>query len=361
MKSVLFLLPIRTANFLFVLLWLALHLAPTLSFTPTTLPFRTEGTLVALHATPMSTPMSTPMHRNIIVLSHNVSQNVADGFFDINNLLTGRVDVLARCVNSALWVSNGIRKDTTIFLMLFPHNVTIEIQGEHIRGLNPDERTTALYLQRTLLLGSSKRRMNINMNGAEQGQAHDAQQGQGQGPPIKKTKHENDGRPTTVNPHKPGSRSKSEKRDLRLARKAREAMLRRIHASDNSDVPPQGFKLHLDDTLEGRLAHLKNYSNGPILMLNEIGEPLSDVMMSINKDRQINTDNATTCSTGTGTVTGNAETTTLIIADQIGYDANDEKLLSENKDVTKVSLGPLSLLTSQCITITHHYIDTHRL
>lgn len=306
----------RSTNSLFVLLWLALQLKPTFPFAPTLRKtVRSEGTLVALNAI---------MHRNIFVLSHNVSQNVADGFFDVNNLLTGRVDVLARCVNSALWVSNGIRRDTSVFLMLFPHNITIEIQGEHIRGLNPDERTTALYLQKTLLLGSADSRSR-----REKAQL------------ISIKEQEQSGRPETVNPHKPGSRSKSEKRELRLARKAREAMLRRIQASDNSTTPPQGFTLHLDDTLEGRLKHLKDHSNGPILMLNEIGEPLWDVMASEEHNYNGN---------------GKKETT-LILADQIGYDASDEKLLTENKAVTQVSLGPLSLLTSQCITITHHYID----
>ncbi len=91
--------------------------------------------------------------RNIIVLCHNVSQDVADGIFDVNNLPKGRIDVLARCVTSALWVSNRIRTDTTLFLVLSPQNMTIEVQGSRVRSLTPDERTMALYLQRTLWCG----------------------------------------------------------------------------------------------------------------------------------------------------------------------------------------------------------------
>ena len=41
----------------------------------------------------------------------------------------------------------------------------------------------------------------------------------------------------------------------------------------------------------------------------------------------------------------------------MGYEASDEKMLTEHDAVREVSLGPLSLLTSQCITITHHYLD----
>ena len=55
--------------------------------------------------------------RNVVVLSHNVSQHVLDGHYDVNCLLTGRVDVLCRCINSALWVSKGIRKNTTMYLL----------------------------------------------------------------------------------------------------------------------------------------------------------------------------------------------------------------------------------------------------
>ena len=79
-----------------------------------------------------------------------MSHDVAHGIFDVNNLPKGRIDVLARCVTSALWVSNRICTDTTLFLMLSPHNITIELQGSCVRSLTPDERTVALYLQRTL-------------------------------------------------------------------------------------------------------------------------------------------------------------------------------------------------------------------
>ena len=108
------------------LLWLLNIVLPTFPFSPT----RIVGTPTRRNNLPVF-----PAHRNIVVLSHNVSQDVADGLFDVNNLLTGRVDVLTRCVNSAIWVSNGIRKDTSVFLMLFPQNITIEIQGDKICGL----------------------------------------------------------------------------------------------------------------------------------------------------------------------------------------------------------------------------------
>jgi len=56
-------------------------------------------------ATDISDTFTTHHQRNIIVLCHNVSQDTADGIFDVNNLLKGRIDVLARCITSSLWRS----------------------------------------------------------------------------------------------------------------------------------------------------------------------------------------------------------------------------------------------------------------
>ena len=268
-------------------------------------------------------------HRNIIVLSHNVSQDVADGIFDVNCLLSGRVDVLLRCVNSALWVSNGIRKDTTIFLMLFPHNITIEIKGSLVSGLNPDERTMALCLQRTLLAGDKSDTMKLTTGDSRRNVE------------LLRLQEKQHGRPSRINPNKPGSLPNSEKRTLRAARKQREAMIRRINRS-NGDTLPLGFTLYSDDSLNARLEHvIGEYEGCPILMLNELGDPLSEVLQE--------------------TISGRAKkkpvTTTVILGDQMGYEASDEKMLTEHDAVREVSLGPLSLLTSQCITITHHYLD----
>ncbi|KAL7528419.1 hypothetical protein ACHAXR_004909 [Thalassiosira sp. AJA248-18] len=266
--------------------------------------------------------------RNIVILSHNVSNDVASGYFDVNTLLTGRIDVLARCVNSALWISNGIRKDTSVFLMLFPHNVTIEVRGQEVTGLNPDERTMALCLQRTLLSGNTNSLLQLEW-----------------------LREKDLKPPDTVNPHKPGSYSKSEKKSFRVVRKHREAMIRRIYrslndAGERSDDAPNGFILHTNDSLEERLRLWK--SEGGVtntFMMDELGDPLANVLASRNNkcEQHNNSDGSTT--------------TTIILADQMGYSACDESMLAENDDVTKVSLGPISLLTSQCITITHNLLD----
>jgi tRNA pseudouridine-54 N-methylase len=301
-------------------------------------------TLKTLKARPMRTGMSTvaldlhaksQTHRNILILSHNVSQDVADGLFDVNNLLTGRIDVLARCVNSALWVSNGIRKDTSVFLMLFPHNITIEIQGDSVQNLNPDERTMALFLQRTLLVGGQgdeNKHASEESSSPEQWNLAAEQRREVELLRLQETQRK---RPVVTNPFKPGALPKSEKQAMRLARKYREAMVRRINRA--GDDAPVGFLLHRNDTLETRLKAFSSVGN--ILMLHELGEPLVDALASMYLQKR-------------------DATITLILGDQIGYVASDEKLMAESDGLRQVSLGPISLLTSQCITITQHYLDT---
>lgn len=295
--------------------------------------------------TAISTPTisNTALHarRNIVVVSHNVSRDVADGFFDVNTLLTGRVDVLTRCISSSLWISNGIRRDTSVFLMLFPHNITIEVRGEKVRGLNPDERTTALYLQRALLDADGD--ASSEPASSDEEDISLLSQKQRRELKLKRLQGRDLSRPKTINPYKPGARSKAQKEDLRSIRKRRESIARQIQRSAKAGTP-HGFILHENDTLESRLKILLSSSDGNAFMMDELGEPLLDVL----------TPSLDTTSDDERKTRAN---TTIILGDQIGYSPCDEKILSEFDAVRKVSLGPVSLLTSQCITIAHNCLD----
>lgn len=243
--------------------------------------------------------------RNVVVVSRDVSDTVASGLFEVNQLLSGRVDVLTRCINSALWVSNGIRTDTRVYLMLHPHNITVRVDGSEIEELHPDERSTAQLLQRCLLLGSPSRQLV-------------------QIPPPP---------PLTEGP--PLSRRKQV-----AERKEREKSARRINRSVSREAPPAGFTYLTGDTLKGRLDELCAEASGSdavVWMLDEGGVPL--------------------WTEGRGT-DNEATTTTLVVGDQLGYAAEDEQLLAARGDVRCVALGPRSLLASQCITIAHHHLDT---
>jgi len=271
--------------------------------------------------------------------------------------------------------------------MLFPHNVTIEVRGGSVRGLNPDERTMALCLQRTLLDGGCEHvdnlcdatdglksesvdgNNNVSITNSSSMQATTIQEERRQ-LELNNLRKRTLKRPTSYNPNKPGSYTKSERIRMRTVRKQREAMIRRIQrsskattstaggddADDESALPTAinaGFQLHRNDSLERRLQLL----NGDItFMMDEIGEPLSQFL-----------DDSSRCSIDTNTDTITATTTNIVLGDQMGYAPCDEEFLLEqcdNNDETtaaavmkKVSLGPISLLTSQCITIVHNCLD----
>ena len=70
--------------------------------------------------------------RHFVVLCHNVTDAMLLGDFNTNNLLEGRVDVWCRCVAAGLWISNGIRRNTHVWLMLDKSGLSLEIVGRFV-------------------------------------------------------------------------------------------------------------------------------------------------------------------------------------------------------------------------------------
>jgi tRNA (pseudouridine54-N1)-methyltransferase len=83
--------------------------------------------------------------RQFIVLGHDAP---TDADFDLDDLAggAGRLDVLCRAVNSALFLSHDIREDVRVFLAL-ADSVTLRIEGSELRYMNPDERNIASLLR----------------------------------------------------------------------------------------------------------------------------------------------------------------------------------------------------------------------
>jgi len=104
--------------------------------------------------------MNAKPRRRFIVVGHGATTS---GDFSLNDLsgATGRLDVLLRCVNSALFLSHEMRRDTEIWLVLLgPPNApkTIALKGAEMKHLNPDERSTAALVKEALnkpIFGSS--------------------------------------------------------------------------------------------------------------------------------------------------------------------------------------------------------------
>lgn len=66
---------------------------------------------------------------------------------------TGRLDVLLRCVNSAFMLSNDIRRNVDLYLILLGEPdppKTVRFKGGEIRHLNPDERSTGALVKKAL-------------------------------------------------------------------------------------------------------------------------------------------------------------------------------------------------------------------
>ncbi len=101
--------------------------------------------------------------RNFVVVGHEVD---ADGAFTLDDLCggaAGRLDVLLRCVSSAVFLSHGIRRDVDV-LLVFPRGPkTVRFCAPQLRCANPDERSTAALVRKALrepLEGSLERRSN---------------------------------------------------------------------------------------------------------------------------------------------------------------------------------------------------------
>lgn len=90
---------------------------------------------------------------SFVVVGHKVC---TDGGFSLNDLAgsTGRLDVLLRCVNSAFMLSNDIRRDVDLYLVLLgepdPPKAVL-FKGSELKYLNPDERSTAALVKNALM------------------------------------------------------------------------------------------------------------------------------------------------------------------------------------------------------------------
>lgn len=90
--------------------------------------------------------------RDIVIIGHKAK---TDGDFSLNDLpgSAGRMDILCRCVSSALFLSFGMRRDVNVHLLLLgepdPGKI-IRFEGLHLRYLNPDERSSGSLIQKAL-------------------------------------------------------------------------------------------------------------------------------------------------------------------------------------------------------------------
>ncbi len=90
--------------------------------------------------------------KDFVIIGHKA---LTAGDFSLNDLpgSAGRMDILCRCVNSALFLSHGMRRDVNVHLVLLgepdPCKV-IRFNGEKLKYLNPDERSSGSLIKKAL-------------------------------------------------------------------------------------------------------------------------------------------------------------------------------------------------------------------
>lgn len=86
--------------------------------------------------------------RQFVVLGHDAPTSPD---FSLDDLAggAGRLDVLARCVNSAFFLSHGIRDDVRLFLV-HSDELTIRLEASELKYVNPDERNIASILKNSI-------------------------------------------------------------------------------------------------------------------------------------------------------------------------------------------------------------------
>ncbi|RZN44075.1 MAG: tRNA (pseudouridine(54)-N(1))-methyltransferase TrmY [Methanophagales archaeon ANME-1-THS] len=65
----------------------------------------------------------------------------------------GRMDLVARCICNALWLSHAVRRDSCIHIVAYGRPnppVVISFYGETLRGVSPDERNIAAWIKNAL-------------------------------------------------------------------------------------------------------------------------------------------------------------------------------------------------------------------
>jgi len=186
---------------------------------------------------------------------------VTAGKISLNDLpgSAGRMDVLCRCVTAALFISFGMRRDVNVHLVLKgepgPQKI-VRFNGETMRSLNPDERSSGSLIQKALL----------------------------------------------------------------------------VDAGDSEKQSTTGVFVRT-----GNLDILLNeFSERPLFYLKEDGE---DIFSAIQSE--------------TAELLKNG---VFILGDNQGVFEDDEAAI-ENAGAAKISVGPISLLTSQCITLILNALD----
>lgn len=92
------------------------------------------------------------MTRRFVIIGQKAIASPDFSLLDIAGT-SGRLDILLRCLRSALLVSHGLRRDTIVYLVLCGGELAprvLRVDGRQIRFVRPDERQLAILVQKAL-------------------------------------------------------------------------------------------------------------------------------------------------------------------------------------------------------------------
>ncbi len=86
--------------------------------------------------------------RRFVLLAHKAPLT---NDFSLNDLPggAGRIDVLCRSIGAAFFLSHDLRRDVEVNLLI-QQKIQIRLVGKRLKGLNPDERSTAALIKHAL-------------------------------------------------------------------------------------------------------------------------------------------------------------------------------------------------------------------
>lgn len=266
--------------------------------------------------------------RHVVVLCHDVSAQTAAGLFSVSNLLQGRVDVWCRCVTASLYLSDDLRRDTVVSLVLSPPDQeraidgarrdaprtrVVTVRGDAVEGLAPAETRVALLLQRATQHASLSELGELGREAKAKAASADAR-----------------------------ATERTEKKSARNAERRQTGWVARRPGSAG---PVPGIAVNDYPTTEACLdAVLGSLGDvpGSILLLDAAGAPVAEAL-----DPKKNAEK-------------NADATTFVLGDAAGITALERELLMRRDGLLTVTLGPRVLLASHCIVLAHAALDNAR-
>ena len=218
------------------------------------------------------------------------------GDFPLDKLCQGRMDLIARCIREALIKSGAVRRNSVVSFTHEESGTAVTVDGAKAYGIRPDERSICMLLRRSLWSACG----NVK-EGSEYGDVTKSQL-------RSYRRRKRDGKPEMS----------GENVGITVRRpQAAEALLR--------------FELRRLQEADDGKTHL--------IVLHEEGESV-ETFVSQQRTRSIDDK----CSF------------TVLLGDHRGFTSRELEDFRK-MGASVLSLGMSKLLTSQCITIMHHYLD----